>query len=341
MNAEKLPSGKYRARATYYDKDGKRRSKSFTSTSRTKAVAEAAAFMEQAKRSNMPGQRTIGELMTDYIEKHKDTLSPSSVTGYRKIQRNYFLNLQDKKICDISKADIQAAVDAETAKGLSPKTVACAYGLVSAVLRNEDIFFNINLPPQQKKSKIKLNFCTIRQIGNAVKGDLCELPVLLALTCSLRMSEIRGLKWTDYDGETITVRRTMLSSDEGTVVRETTKSKAGNRIIILPKSVKAFLDKTEHTSEYIVPYTHSQIYKHYIMCLETANIPRMNFHYLRHINASVMKSLNIPDTYAMERGGWETDYIYKNTYVQTLSDESVKSQQIINEKFDDLLTANG
>ena len=338
MNAEKLPSGKYRARATYYDKDGKRRSKSFTSTSRARAEAAAEDFMEEARRRNLPENRTLGELMTDYIESRKNILSPSSITGYRKIQRNYFLELQNRRISDITKSELQNAVNLEVSKGLSPKTISCAYGLVSAVLRNEDISFNIKLPPRQKKAKIRLDFNVIREIGAAVKGNLCELPVLLALTCSLRMSEILGLKWSDYDGETITVQRVILYSDEGTVVRNRTKSSAGNRIIIVPDSIKQLLNNTERVSDFIVPYTRNQIYKHYIACLETAGLPKTTFHFLRHINASVMKSLNIPDTYAMERGGWETDYIYKNTYIQTLSDETVKTQRVINEKFDDLLS---
>lgn len=339
MKADKLPSGKYRARATYYDKDGKQRSRSFTADTPSKAIAAAETFQEEAKRFNEPQNLTIGELMTNYIEARRFSLSPSTITGYNKIQRCYFRSLQNKKLSNVTKADVQKAVDAESRKGLSSKTVSSAYGLVSAVLREEGISFNIKLPPRKKKAKIPLKFDVIAQIGNAVKGDLCELPVLLALTCSLRMSEIRGLKWSDYDGETIIIQRVVLDSNDGTVVREQTKSSAGNRIIILPNTVKLLLDTTERNGDFVVPYSHNQIYKHFVSCIEKANLPRMSFHYLRHINASMMKSLNIPDSYAMERGGWETDYIYKNTYIQTISDEMLKVHRTINEKFDILLTA--
>ena len=41
------------------------------------------------------------------------------------------------------------------------------------------------------------------------------------------------------------------------------------------------------------------------------NLPHMSFHDLRHVNASVMALLKIPDKYAMERGGWKTDSVMK------------------------------
>jgi integrase len=37
--------------------------------------------------------------------------------------------------------------------------------------------------------------------------------------------------------------------------------------------------------------------------LEKNGLPHMTFHDLRHMNASVMAMLRIPDKYAMERGG--------------------------------------
>lgn len=52
-----------------------------------------------------------------------------------------------------------------------------------------------------------------------------------------------------------------------------------------------------------------------------------------HINASVMMMLNIPDKYAMERGGWETDAVYKNVYQQTFSRERQEVDKKIDEYF--------
>lgn len=46
-----------------------------------------------------------------------------------------------------------------------------------------------------------------------------------------------------------------------------------------------------------------------------------------------MMMLNIPDKYAMERGGWETDAVYKNVYQQTFSRERQEVDKKIDEYF--------
>ena len=63
----------------------------------------------------------------------------------------------------------------------------------------------------------------------------------------------------------------------------------------------------------------------------------MTFHDLRHLNASVMHALNIPDKYAMERGGWETDHIMKTVYQETLSEERRKVDEVIDGYFKEVI----
>lgn len=59
----------------------------------------------------------------------------------------------------------------------------------------------------------------------------------------------------------------------------------------------------------------------------------MTFHDLRHVNASVMALLQIPDKYAMERGGWKTDSTMKGTYTHTFSKARKDVDQIIDSYF--------
>ena len=64
----------------------------------------------------------------------------------------------------------------------------------------------------------------------------------------------------------------------------------------------------------------------------------MNFHKLRHVNASVMAALRIPDKYALERGGWKTDYVMKQVYTHTFSDRRIEADTIIDSYFENALT---
>ena len=60
----------------------------------------------------------------------------------------------------------------------------------------------------------------------------------------------------------------------------------------------------------------------------------MTFHDLRHVNASVMTLLKIPDKYAQDRGGWKSDHIMKSVYQQTFSE----SRMLVDQKVDDYMT---
>lgn len=72
------------------------------------------------------------------------------------------------------------------------------------------------------------------------------------------------------------------------------------------------------------------IYKHFVKFIAAAGLPHMTFHDLRHLNASVMLMLGVPDKYAMERGGWSSPSIMKSVYQHTFTAE----RQAIDKKID-------
>ena len=75
----------------------------------------------------------------------------------------------------------------------------------------------------------------------------------------------------------------------------------------------------------------------WVSLLEQHDLPHMIFHDLRHLNASVMAMLRIPDKYAQERGGWSSDRVMKNVYTHTFSEEREKVDETIDNYFDSLL----
>ena len=80
------------------------------------------------------------------------------------------------------------------------------------------------------------------------------------------------------------------------------------------------------------------IYKKFKKILIENNIkPEIRFHDLRHFNASIMLQLNIPDKYAMERGGWSTNNTMKNVYQHTFNKEREAVDTLVNNYFENLL----
>lgn len=62
----------------------------------------------------------------------------------------------------------------------------------------------------------------------------------------------------------------------------------------------------------------------------------MTFHDLRHLNASVMVSLGVPDKYAMERGGWATNSTLKNVYQHTFAENRKTIDATIDDFFNNI-----
>lgn len=342
IKAEKTPSGKYRARATYYGSDGKQHSKSFTEKTAAKAVAAAEKFQEEYRYNTSDTTMTLAYALKEYINIHRTVLSPSTISGYETIARTRFISLQVKRVSMISHIDIQKAINDEYNSGISPKTIKNAYSLLCSALKTIcGIQFNqvINLPKEERKQHELPSKDIIPQIIKAADGTGVEVPVAMALTLGMRMSEIRGLKWEDYDGRQLYIHGVKLCCGTEDVYKETTKTAAGTRYVTVSDYLKNLLDNSERTSEWIVPMTHNAIYKRYSRALQSNGLPKMSFHFLRHINASLMTQLKIPDRYAMEMGGWATNNTYKYVYTHTISEESKQYRKLLNDNIDSLLNA--
>jgi len=87
--AIKLPSGKWRCKANYTDENGKYRAKSFTAESKVMARSLADDFLLTMEYKKKPENKTIGELTDKYLDNLSNTLSPSTLLGYRKFSRSY------------------------------------------------------------------------------------------------------------------------------------------------------------------------------------------------------------------------------------------------------------
>ncbi len=103
------------------------------------------------------------------------------------------------------------------------------------------------------------------------------------------------------------------------------------------------IEETEawkNQSGYIVPESGKVIWQNFTNALKKAGVQHMRFHDLRHMNASIMTYLNIPERYAMERGGWKRPDTLRKVYQHTFSKERVQVDNSVDEfmngLFDDL-----
>lgn len=324
--AYKLPSGNYRVRV--YDKDtGKYRS--FTAEKKKQAELAAQEWLNGKAKSPLVEKR-VGECIDNYIALKESLLSPTTIDKYRNIKKNQlsedFLSL---KLTAVNGLTVQNEVS-RLAKQYAPKTVHNAHGLISAVLKTyyPDLNYTITLPKIQRKMR---DLPPAEEIINLFRGTDMELIVLLGIWQGFRVSEIRGLKKSDFKDGKLTVNRVVVTVQGKHIEKTDPKTVNSRRELTVPPIIQALVDKVE--GEYITTRSGVSIYRSFKRKVTKSGYD-ITFHDLRHINASIMLALGVPDKYAMERGGWSTPATLKAVYQETFSDERKRNDAVIDGYFE-------
>lgn len=339
MKAKQLPSGNYRVQVVAgYDENGKRIVKSFTAEKEWQALKKASDFLESNDNS-LNQSITLRKAMEKYIDSKKNIIEETTLLLYHYVLECVFQNIMDIKLKDLNILILQQEINRES-KRLSSKTIRTSYGVLRGVLLMYEVDLNyrkINLPKIIKKNKELPPFKSIFKI---VKGTSIELPVLLACWLSLRKSEVLGLKFKDVDlkDKTIRIRRTIVRTQNGFVIREGCKTESSQRTIQLPDYILNLIKSIDHEDEesFIIRMASSTLYVNFKRIMKENGID-ITFHDLRHLNASIMLMLGVPDKYAMERGGWSTNEVLKYVYQQTFKSEKKKVDNIIDSYFSEII----
>lgn len=335
--AKKLPSGSWRVRAFIgVGKDGKKKYKSFTASTKKEAEYLAAEYLARRKQvSAKIDDRTLAEAYARYIEIKSNTLSPSTVREYIHSSRRDFQELMPLKLSKITQEAVQCAVNVMSATH-SPKSVRNAHGLLSAVLRMfaPEIHLNTRMPQSNKPDIYVPTESEVEQLVDYIKGTEMMKAVLLAAFGSLRRSEVCALTADDIHGDIVSVNKAMVWSNDKEWVLKYPKSKAGFRDVTMPDFVIEQLVPKEGQNR-IVCLVPTTITNFFSRDLKRAGMPHFRFHDLRHYQASILHAMGVPDKYIMERGGWKTDSTLKNIYQHTMSDKRKEIESEIKRKFEE------
>lgn len=335
--AKKLPSGNWRVLVFYMD-GGVRKRKSITAPTKKEAEYQASEFLMHVTNPARTTERlTVGEAIDRYIASKSAVLSPSTIRGYKMIQKAHLKNIKDMLVGEITQEDVQIAIN-EEAKKCAPKTVKNIHGLLSAAVAvyRSDLLLRTRLPQKAAKD---IYVPSMEQIGNLIntaKGTDMELPILLASMMGLRRSEICGLQWGDVDlvSGRLYVQHAAVRNESNTLVVKGTKTTAGTRVLNIPEQVRVYLQGCNKTDGSIVKMKPDEITNRFERLRVHAGLPDLRFHDLRHYYASVMLALGIPDKYAMERMGHATNTMLKAVYQHTLQEKEKEVDLQISRFFD-------
>lgn len=323
--ARQLPSGSWFCRVRVNGKDIP-----ITRSTEKEAVAEAMAIKAGIKEARLhPKKKTVSQAIDDYIESRQNILSPSTIRGYRSMQRVRFQSIQHKEIFSFTQAQWQSVVDAE-ARLVNAKTLTNAWRfLASVIFETTGQRPIVRLPQIIPHERQWLTPTQIPVFVEAVKGKKVEIAALLALS-SLRRSELLNLRWKDIDlkNGVLHVNGAAVLDENGNLVRKKeTKNKTSRRAVPIIPPLKEALEAADRTSEYVVTLKLTKIYDHINRVCADADLPKVGVHGLRHSFASLAYHLKLPEKVAMEIGGWANDQTMRKIYTHLAKEDLKKHAQ--------------
>lgn len=290
-----------------------------------------AEYLSGKRLSAQKQNTTLSQAIDKYISSRENVLSPSTIRGYRIIQRTRFQNVMDSPISSI--LDWQKIVNSE-AKLCSAKTLHNSWMFIASVIMREiGTRPTVTLPQIPKNERPYLSPRQIDIFVRAVNGTSVEIPALLGL-CSLRCSEILGLYWKNVDLEngTVHVQGATVRGEDGKLIhKNTNKNTSSDRIVpIMPQLLNALRSVPTHNpDDLVVNCSQNSIYTRVNTICRNNDLPEIGVHGLRHSFASLAYHLGIPYKVAMEIGGWSDDYTMQKIYTHIAQEYVHKSAVIL------------
>ena len=259
---------------------------------------------------------TLGEWLDRWLTEYKaGTVRPGTLKSYRCYIEYYIKpQLGDKQISLISQQDIQRMYrrlkterriheHPEMNHQLSDSMVRHIHSTLHAALKDAVQAHVIPRNPTEGTTAPKPNYKPKRILTGeeldafravVERDEVWRDFFQTELMTGLRRGEICGLQWSDFDGDTGTLKvcRTLHSQRKGEYTIGETKTNQGMRTIILPHSVTEILRrrKAGAIGQWIFPdpvkpedpVDPNAAYRHMKTLLQRAGLPSIRFHDLRH-----------------------------------------------------------
>lgn len=333
--AKRLPSGTWRVRVYDGKVDGKDHYTSFTGKIKTEVELRAAQYAAEEKRSS---SLTVAEALDRYITAKTNVLSPSTIKGYRQMEKVNYETIKRKDVYKLTTEDMQLFVSDLTTTHKA-KTVANIYGLLSSsvALFRPDKVFRVTLPKRVTQKRKSFTNGDVARLLNEAPDDI-KLCIALSAFGSLRRGEICGLKYGDVSGNVIFVHADLVEDEHKKLVyKEIPKTSDSVREVMLPDEVIKMIGKGKST-DFIVERTPIAITRAFTRLCASCGLEGMRFHDLRHYYASVGAVLGIPDNYLSDFGGWKRGSgVMKRIYQGQMEDASQQYKETMAKHFSGLL----
>ena len=303
---------------------------------------------------------TLSEWLDRWLEQMASVLRLSTLEHYHSDMEHHVKPyLGQKKLTQITPADLRKLYDTLKQHGRvhprpEPWTIHhhCPrhpyhlhHALKSAVdqrLLSHNPADHVEPPKVSHKPMKILNDEQLDAFLSAVEQDpIWKDFFYTELTTGLRLGEICGLMWSDFDPRkgTLSVNRTIHKEKGGRLVTGDTKTYAGTRKIVLPDSTAELLRCRKKNSYSVwifpnpikpeAPMNPSTAYHQLKKLLEENGPPDLRFHDLRHTFATYALANGVdPKTLSGILGHTKASFTV-DTYTHTTTDMHKKAAEIV------------
>ena len=249
----------------------------------------------------------VSKLMGEWLESINKQVKPSTLQKYIGISKNHIVPLIGTvPVRLISNSILRSFTDNLSMKNkkLSNKTINDILTVLGLALKYAENEYEILTPTihylktEQKEMRV-LSYKEQQTLTNYLYSnmDTHSFGILLALHTGIRVGELCALTWEDITEKYIKINKTMMrikkSSGKTEIKTGPPKSKKSNRFIPTPESLIPLIKHFQRgDNQYVLSngylsFTEPRLMQYkFEKIIEKCNLPKTNFHALRHTFAT-------------------------------------------------------
>jgi integrase len=249
VSIERLPSGKYRAVVRH--RGEKRASEAVDSVAEAKILA--AKLKLSMGGSGSPRERhTVGEVVDGYIADGAARLSPGTLDFYRKGLAALPEVFRNRLVTEVTPLVLDGVYGELRDEGASEHKIQKVHRLLSAAFNRAVRYGWMVANPCLQATKPKVDSDEIeppppewvRKLIADAEGVNEDLAVCLRLAAAtgMRRGEVVAIRWADFNGSRLTVRRSLVESEGQLFERRTKTGSKGHRTIAVDTETMRAID---------------------------------------------------------------------------------------------------
>lgn len=299
----------------------------------------------EASKPAQPQTMTIKDVVKQYQQYHVSKLKESTQKNVNTDLNNRIIPLLgNAKLAALTAPELQAVVN----KHLSSNCTRILKSLLHFAYKKDMLTDNIAgklEKPRPKKKNRKAYFLTKKQVvqffDNITAGEMTfkkwrTLAIVRLLVYSgLRIGEFCALRWSDLDGNKLTINKTYTFTLNK--VLDSPKTKTSNRVIILDDTTLKIL--RDFRQRQLIYLRHHGVKENFMftsmngkvmnresimISLNTYNqgLPRINPHMLRHTHASLLFAAGVPIKEIQARLGHSSIKVTMDIYTHIMPNQA-------------------